>query len=144
VLLSVFSPGITFAPDDALPSVYQFPTSEGGVTPKEIMDGDNTTCIQIPSYGQPPQELGVRLDGHGPLRTLALHGDGIQCDESHVVAMSLLTNSRYGLSKLCTLAVGTEDCRVSCSVQLSLDEFSVLISLSALEGINARLCEVIF
>lgn len=134
---------MTFGAENALPSVYQLPESQRHAIPQDILDGNTSTCVNIPSVGQPPQELSIRLDGNGSLTTFSLNGNGIHCDQSHVLAMSRLTNNCYGESKLCTLAEGTDDCRVTCSVQFSSHEFSVLLGLTADLG-NSRLCEVRF
>ncbi|ELT98358.1 hypothetical protein CAPTEDRAFT_204513 [Capitella teleta] len=133
-----------FGAGDALSSVYQTSESQRRAIPMDIVDGDHSTCIRIPMIGQHPQELNIRLDGNGTLSTLSLRGNGIQCNEDHVVAMSGLTNNCYGESKLCTLAEGTDECRVTCSVQINSDEFSVMVSLSAIDDTEAGLCEVVF
>ncbi|ELT97253.1 hypothetical protein CAPTEDRAFT_192391 [Capitella teleta] len=140
---SVVSSGETFAAEDALPSVYSIPESHRRAIPQDIMDGNSSTCIGIPMVGQPPQELSIRLDGNGILTTFSLHGNGIQCDEGHVVAMSRLTSNCCGESKLCTLAEGADECQVTCTAQFSSREFSVLLYLTADIG-GSHLCEVRF
>ncbi|ELT96513.1 hypothetical protein CAPTEDRAFT_216050 [Capitella teleta] len=144
VSVFILSNRTSFAARDALPSVYQITESQRRATPMDIVDGDRSTCIRIPMVGQHPQELNIRLDRNGTLTTFSLRGNGIQCDEGHVVAMSQLTNNCYGESKLCTLTEGIDECRVTCSVQINLDQFSVLVSLSAIDDTGAGLCEVVF
>ncbi|ELU01964.1 hypothetical protein CAPTEDRAFT_216601 [Capitella teleta] len=115
----IVSSGKTFAAEDALPSVYRIPESHRRPIPQDLMDANSSTCIGIPMVGQPPQELSIQLNGNGTLTTFSLHGNGVECDEGHVVAMSRLTSNCYGESKLCTLTEGVGECQVTCTAQFS-------------------------
>ncbi|ELU05422.1 hypothetical protein CAPTEDRAFT_205475 [Capitella teleta] len=97
---SIASLGVTFAKEDPLPSVYQVCNSSRRALPKDLMDGNNMTCIRIPMAGQPPQELSIRLDGFDSQANFSLHGNGIKCDEDHVLPMSQVTHHCSGEYKL--------------------------------------------
>ncbi|ELU11701.1 hypothetical protein CAPTEDRAFT_214739 [Capitella teleta] len=145
VIPSILPPGSIFAAEDPLPRVYQDPLSPRRPIAMDIVDSNSSTCLKIPATGQPPEELSLRLDAYGPHESFSLGGKGIQCDESHVVAMTPLTDSCSGGYITCTLrAEGAEGCHVTCSLRPPVDPFTVLVYLRAFADIDALLCDVQF
>ncbi|ELU14848.1 hypothetical protein CAPTEDRAFT_207558 [Capitella teleta] len=147
LLASIHSSRAVLTANDTLPTAFQVPGSPRPAIPADILDDVTTTCIRIPPSGQAPGEVKIQLEGHMKIdfiTRVSLLGNGLQCNDQHISAMvqESKADSCSGTYKLCSVAEGVDECRVTCSSELHAHQmFSMQISLTIPAHTDARLCE---